>query len=77
MTAMLRRSVITRSQSSHAKSRRLISAHTTGISTEDIRWLLIYLGRVTDEELRAGLRASGAAESIIEIYTRSIRDRII
>lgn len=49
---------------------------TAGITTEDIRWLLTYLGRVTDEELRAGLRASGAAESIIEIYTRSIRSRI-
>lgn len=49
---------------------------TSGISGGDIRWLLIYLSRVTDEQLRAGLRSSGAAESDIEIYTTSIRERI-
>jgi hypothetical protein len=50
---------------------------TSGISAEDVRWLLTYLSRVTDEELRAGLRASGASEPVIEVYTQSIRDRII
>ena len=49
---------------------------TTGITSRDVRWLLRYLSQVTDEELRAGLRASGATEPAIEIYTRSIRQRI-
>ena len=49
---------------------------TSGISAGDIRWLLTYLSRATGEELRAGLRASGAAEPEIDIYARSIRDRI-
>jgi hypothetical protein len=49
---------------------------TSGISVDDVRWLLTYLSPVTDEELRAGLRASGATEAQIEIYTRSIRQRI-
>jgi hypothetical protein len=49
---------------------------TSGIGAGDIRWLLTYLSRVTDEELRAGLRASGASEPDIAIYTQSIRDRI-
>jgi len=48
----------------------------SGIGTEDVRWLLTYLSRVTDDELRAGLRASGASESAIEIYTRCLRERI-
>ena len=49
---------------------------TTGISTGDVQWLLQYLCRITDEELRAGLRASGATRPQIEIYTRALRDRI-
>ena len=49
---------------------------TSGISVNDVRWLLNYLSQVTDEELQAGLRASGATEADIEIYTRSIRERI-
>lgn len=50
---------------------------TAGISASDVRWLLKYLSAVTDEELRAGLRASGATDEQIEIYTPSIRDRIV
>jgi len=49
---------------------------TQGISVDDVRWLLRYLSRVTDEELRAGLRASGATEEEIAIYARSVRERI-
>jgi hypothetical protein len=48
----------------------------SGISADDVRWLLTYLSPVTDEKLRAGLRASGATEAEIDIYTRSMRDRI-
>jgi hypothetical protein len=49
---------------------------TAGISADDVRWLLTYLSRVTDEQLRAGLRAAGATEPDIDIYARSIRERI-
>ncbi len=49
---------------------------TSGISVDDVRWLLTYLRPVSDDELRAGLRASGATNRQIEIYTQSIRARI-
>ena len=49
---------------------------TSGISVADVRWLMTYLSRVTDDELRAGLRASGATEAQIGVYTRAIRQRI-
>lgn len=49
---------------------------TSGISVDDVRWLMKYLAPVTDAELRAGLRASGATEAQIGIFTRAIRRRI-
>jgi hypothetical protein len=49
---------------------------TSGIGAEDVQWLLTYLSRVTDEQLRAGLRASGASGSAIDTYTRCLRERI-
>ena len=49
---------------------------TRGIRVVDVRWLLTYLSPVTNDELRAGLRASGATPGNIEIYVQSIRDRI-
>jgi hypothetical protein len=47
-----------------------------GITVDDVRWLLHYLSAITDEELQAGLRASGASEPDVASFTRSIRDRI-
>jgi hypothetical protein len=49
---------------------------TSGIRIEDVRWLLTNLSTVTDEELRAGLQASGATASQIDAYAQSIRERI-
>ena len=49
---------------------------TSGISADDIRWLLTYLAGVTDEDLRAGLQASGASNAAIDVYTRCLRERI-
>jgi len=49
---------------------------TTGIRIEDIQWLLTYLSPVTDEQIRAGLRASGATPYDTDTYARSIRERI-
>lgn len=47
-----------------------------GIKVGDARWLHGYLGRVTDDQLREGLRASGATEEEVERFTRAIRARI-
>jgi hypothetical protein len=49
---------------------------TSGIRIEDVAWLLTYLSAVSDEELRAGLQASGATSREIDTYARSIRGRI-
>jgi hypothetical protein len=48
----------------------------TGIRVEDVRWLLTYLSRVTDEGLQAGLLASGASPAVAQEYTSCIRARI-
>ena len=39
-------------------------------------WLMRYLGRITDTQLRAGLRASGATPDETECFTRAVRARI-
>lgn len=49
---------------------------TRGIRVTDVRWLLQYLGRVTDAQLRNGLVASGATPQDTEIFARALRDRI-
>jgi hypothetical protein len=48
----------------------------SGIRVEDVRWLHRYLGRITDEQLRAALAASGASVEDAESFARSLRDRI-
>ncbi len=53
----------------------------TGLMTRDIRfsdiaWLLHYLGRVTDGQIRAGLVASGASEAETRDFTQGLRMRI-
>ncbi|HEX6315843.1 MAG TPA: hypothetical protein VFZ73_13325 [Gemmatimonadaceae bacterium] len=48
----------------------------TGISVQDVRWLCRFLCRITDEQLRAALTASGATESETDRFTHAIRDRI-
>jgi hypothetical protein len=49
---------------------------TEGITVEDVRWLHAFVGRITDEQIRAGLRASGATDEETEIFTRALRGRI-
>lgn len=46
------------------------------ISVEDVRWLYRYVGRITDDQLRDGLRASGATAEEVEQFTRAIRARL-
>jgi hypothetical protein len=47
-----------------------------GISVQDIGWLLRYLGRITDSQLRGALRASGATPTETECFTVAVRRRI-
>lgn len=50
---------------------------TAGVSLEDVRWLVPHLSRITDEDLQAGLTASGASAPVAREYTRLIRERIV
>ena len=47
-----------------------------GIRVSDLKWLLGYIGRITDRQLQDGLRASGATPEEVETFTRAIRNRI-
>src|SRR5205814_1350705 len=49
---------------------------THGIHVSDVRWLLRYLGRVTDRQLALGLRSSGASDKEVSTYVPAIRLRI-
>jgi hypothetical protein len=46
------------------------------ITRSDVQWLYKYLGGVSDAQLAAGLRASGATESEIADFTAAIRARL-
>ena len=46
------------------------------ITVEDVRWLMQYLGAITDDQLRAGLQASGADPSQSACYVSAVRERI-
>jgi hypothetical protein len=46
------------------------------ISRGDVEWLYEYLGRLTDDQLAAGLRASGGTETEIAGFTTALRARI-
>jgi len=48
----------------------------TDIKISDVQWLMKYLGRITDAQLREGLKASGATPDEISCFTASIRNRI-
>jgi hypothetical protein len=52
------------------------SEMTTSIRVSDVQWLLGYIGRISDEQLRAGLQASGATPQEVACYTTALRDRI-
>lgn len=46
------------------------------IRVTDVQWLVQYLGRITDDQLRRGLAASGDTPQEMECYLHSIRQRI-
>jgi hypothetical protein len=49
---------------------------TNGITIDDARWLLGYMRSITDEEIRTGLRASGATERQTACWAWAINDRV-
>jgi len=49
---------------------------TDSIDRSDVAWLLPYLGRLTDEQIRGGLEGSGATTSEIYCFARALRRRI-
>jgi hypothetical protein len=49
---------------------------TAGISVEDVQWLLQFLGKISDEQIRAGLIASGATTVNLDCFVQSLRARI-
>ncbi len=49
---------------------------TQGVRVDDVRWIVPYLSRFTEEEIHAGLVASGATPAQVERFTRAIRSRI-
>ena len=46
------------------------------ITVDDVRWLCKYVGRITDDQLRTALRASGATPEETESFTASLRSRV-
>jgi hypothetical protein len=46
------------------------------IRVEDVNWLMQYLGRITDAQIRMGLKASGASSEQEECFSRELRSRI-
>ena len=46
------------------------------VTVDDVRWLMQYLGRITDAQIETGLLASGATKEEQECFTRALRDRI-
>jgi hypothetical protein len=49
---------------------------TDGVHLDDVRWLLGYLGRINDSQLRAGLVSSGASRAGADCFVKAIRNRI-
>jgi hypothetical protein len=47
-----------------------------GIQTSDVRWLLGYLGAVSDHQMADALRASGAADDELAAFGGALRARI-
>jgi hypothetical protein len=49
---------------------------TSDITVRDVQWLLQYLGRITDDQIRIGLAASGATPEQVDCFTSALRQRI-
>jgi len=49
---------------------------TQGIHVDDVRWIVPYLSRFTDDQISEGLAASGASPEQIKTFTRAVQERI-
>lgn len=49
---------------------------SSGIRVEDVRWLMQYLGRISDAQILDALRASGAKAEESTRYAAALRERI-
>jgi hypothetical protein len=47
-----------------------------GITAEDVRWLMQYLGRITDAQIRVGLLEAGASVQEQDCFATALRSRI-
>jgi hypothetical protein len=47
-----------------------------GIRISDVKWLMQYLSRITDQQIRDGLQASGADAQEVECFTTALRERL-
>jgi hypothetical protein len=47
-----------------------------GITVDDVSWLMQYLGKITDAQIKAGLTASGATREEVECFATAVRERI-
>lgn len=52
------------------------SEFSRDVRVEDVRWLMQYLGRLRDSQIRAALNASGATREETECFARQLRRRI-
>ena len=48
----------------------------TGIPPAHVAWLMGYLGKLSDVNLRAGLKAAGGSEGDVDCFARALRARI-
>lgn len=53
-----------------------IGSMSKNVAPADIRWLMRYLGRLTPQQIRAGLLASGATATEADCFTRALSLRI-
>jgi hypothetical protein len=47
------------------------------IKVQDVQWLIQYLDRITDDQLKAGLASAGATPEDQVCFTKALRERII
>jgi hypothetical protein len=52
------------------------NAFKDDITVRDVRWVMQYLGRLSDAQIRAGLRASGATAHEQQCFSRALQVRL-
>ena len=47
-----------------------------GVIIDDVRWFYQYAGRISDNQIRDALKASGADAAVTDCFTRALRERL-